>query len=127
MSAFAAISLLNNAAVEQVLSPSSIDSIGVAKWMSTSEASLDARRVASMSVSLPKNGSNVARIKQKVLIPIMDTVDTTKKIAEAYVTIEAVIPKQATETNRLDLRAYAKDLLADAVSTAAFTNLESIY
>jgi hypothetical protein len=57
----------------------------------------------------------------------MDAVDTTKKIAEAYADITVVLPKQATLTNRLDLRAYAKSLLADAVSTAAFTDFEAIY
>lgn len=127
MTAFAALSLNNNAAVAQSFSAQSIDSNGVARWLTTSEAIYDARRAVTMSVTLPKAGSNVIRIKQKVVLPIMDTVDTTKKVAEAYVTIDVVIPKQATDTQRLDLRAYSKDLLANAVSTAAFTNLEAIY
>lgn len=80
-----------------------------------------------MSVSLPKNGSQVARIRQKVMVPIMDSVDASKKIAEAYVNIEAVIPKQASDTTRLDLRKLADTLLQSAVTTAAFTSFEAIY
>jgi hypothetical protein len=38
-----------------------------------------------------------------------------------------VLPKQATETNRLDLRRYTEKLLENAVSTAAVTNFEAIY
>lgn len=126
MSAFATLSLKNNAAVEQTFYPQSIDSAGVATWLD-SAASLDAKRKVSMSVALPRNGGTVARIKQKVTIPVMDSVDATKKVAETYVVIEAVIPKIASETIRLDLKALATDLLADAVSTAAFQNHESIY
>jgi len=127
MTAFASLTLPNNAAANQTFGPSGIDQKGVAKWMTTSEASLDARRTVTMSVTLPKNGSSVVRVKQRVAIPIMDAVDTTKKIAEAYANIELVLPKQATSTNRLDLRKYAEKLIADAVTTAAVTDFESIY
>jgi hypothetical protein len=126
MTAFATISLLNNAAVEQAFTPQSIDSVGVANWLDAG-TTFDSKRKVSMSVSLPRNGGTVSRIKQKVTIPVMDSIDTTKKVAEAYVIIEAVIPKLASETIRLDLRAMAKDLLNDAVSTAAYQNLEAIY
>jgi hypothetical protein len=126
MTAFAALSLANNAAAAQSFTPAVIDSVGVAKWLGT-ETILDGKKSVTMSVALPKNGSNVVRMRQRVAIPIMDAVDTTKKIAEAYADITVVLPKQATLTNRLDLRAYAKNLLADAVSTAAFTDFEAIY
>lgn len=126
MSAFAAVTLQNNAASNVTFNPQSIDSAGVAKWL-TSDSVFDARKSVTMSVSLPKNGSTVARVKQKVIVPIMDTVDANKKVAEAYVTIEAVIPKLASETVRLDLRKYADTLLTNAVSTAAYQNLEAIY
>lgn len=127
MTAFAALSLLNNAAVAQTFVPVGIDSAGVAKWMTTTETVFDARRQATMLTTLPKNGSNVFRLKQRVVIPVMDTVDPTKKIAEAYVNIEFVIPKQANTTQRLDLRAYADEFVKNAVSTAAITNFEGIY
>jgi hypothetical protein len=107
--------------------PVGIDSNGVARWMTITEPSLDARNSASMSVSLPKNGSTVTRIKTRVVIPVMDAVDATKKIAEAYVDMVFVLPKQASETNRLDLRAFAKNFLAHAAITAAVSNYESQY
>lgn len=126
MTAFAALSLLNDAAVAQTFNPANIDSAGVAKWLGT-EAILDAKRSVTMSVSLPKNGSSVARVRQRVLIPIMDTVDATKKVAEAYADVTLVLPKQASSTVRLDLRKFTDQLLVNAVTTAAVTNFESIY
>lgn len=126
MSALAALSLQNNAAVAQTFTPAGIDSSGVARWHG-SETILDGKKVVTMSVNLPKNGSTVVRVKQRVMIPIMDTVDTTKKIAEAYADVVLVLPKQASETNRLDLRKFAEKLLADAVTTSAVTNFEAVY
>lgn len=126
MSAFAALTLQNNAAANVVFNPQSIDSTGVATFV-TADSVFDARKRVTMSVSLPKNGSTVIRIKQKVVVPVMDTVDAALKVGEAYVNIEAVIPKLASETIRLDIRKYADTLLQNAISTAAFQNLEAIY
>lgn len=126
MAAFAPLNLKNNAAVEVVFNPTSIDSNGVATFL-TNDSSYDAKKVATMSVKLPTKGGTMTRIKQKVLIPIMDTIDATKKVGEAYVVIEASIPKIASESVRLDLRAHAADFLSDAVTTAAYQNLEAIY
>lgn len=127
MTAFAALSLANNAAVAVSFNPVGIDSSGVAKWMTISESALDARRVVTQSVTLPKNGSSVVRVKERVAIPVMDAVDTSKKTAESYVNIEFVLAKQASSTDRLDLQAFAKNLIAHAASTAAITNFESQY
>lgn len=126
MTAFAALSLANNAAVAQSFTPQSIDSAGVARWLDT-QSIYDAKKTVTMSVSLPKGKSSVARVKQKIVIPVMDAVDTTKKIGESYAYVELVYAKQASQTDRLDLRAYAKNLLADATTTAASTSLEGIY
>lgn len=126
MTAFAALTLQNNAAANVTFNPQSIDSSGVATWF-TSDSVFDAKKKVTMSVSTPKGNGTVSRIKQRVMVPIMDTVDTTKKIGEAYVNIEAVIPKVTSDIIRLDLRKYADTLLTNAVSTAAFQNLEAIY
>lgn len=126
MSAFAALSLQNEAAVAQTFNPASIDSSGVAKWLGT-ETTLDAKKSVTMSVSLPKNGSTVVRVKQRVTIPVMDAVDTTKKVGECYANVELVMPKIASSTNRLDLRKYVDQLVTNAVTTAAVTNFEAIY
>jgi len=126
MSSFAALTLKNNALADVVFNPQSIDPEGVAKWLDANSI-FDAKRSVTMRVSLPKNGGQVARIKQRVMIPVMDSVDTSKKIAEAYINIESVVPKQASEQVRLDLRAFGGNLLDNAVSTAAFTSLEAIF
>lgn len=126
MTAFAALSLLNNAAVAQTFGPAGIDSEGVAKWLGN-ETVYDGRKVVTMSVKLPKNGSSVVRLKQRIAIPIMDTVDVTKKVAEIYADVLFVIPKQASLTHRLDLRKYVDQLVINAVTTAAVTDFESIY
>lgn len=126
MTAFAALSLQNNAAVAQTFNPVAIDSNGVAKWFGT-ETVLDGKKSVTMSVSLPKNGSNVVRVKQKVSVPVMDTVDVTKKITDAYANIEFVFPKQASETVRLDIRKYVDQLVLHAVTTAAVQNFETQY
>lgn len=126
MSAFAAVTLQNNAATNVVFNPQSIDSDGVATFL-TGDAILDAKSRLTMSVSLPKNGSTVSRVKQKIVVPIMDTVDATKKVAEAYVNIEFVFPKNTSETTRLDIRKYAATLATNAITTAAVQSLEAIY
>lgn len=127
MSAFATLTLQNNAAANVSFAPTTIDQAGVAKWLSN-ETVFDGKKAVTMSMSYPKNGgSSVVRIKQKVNVPIMDTVDTSLKVADAYVNIEFVLPKQASETVRLDLRKYADTLLQNAVTTAAVQNFEGIY
>jgi hypothetical protein len=126
MSAFAALSLQNNAAVAQTFNPQSKDASGVSSWLGT-ETVLDAKKKVTMSVTLPKNGSTVSRVKQRVIVPVMDPADTTKKVAEAYVDVVFVLPKQASETVRLDLRKYADQLLINAVTTAAIQNFEDVY
>lgn len=126
MSAFATLTLQNNAAANVVFAPSSIDSNGVASWFVTNSV-YDARWKATMALSLPKNGGTVARLKQRIVIPVMDTVDATKKIGEGYVNIEFVLPKQMSSTNRLDLRKLADTMITNAVTTAGVTDLESIY
>lgn len=126
MTAFAVLTLNDNAAAAQTFNPASIDSSSVAKWLGT-EALLDAKKSVTMSVSLPKSTGSVVRVRQRVAIPIMDSVVTNKKIGESYADITIVIPKFASSTDRLNLRAFTQNLLANAVSTAAITNFESIY
>lgn len=125
MSAFLPLTLVNNAAVNVVFSQTS-NKDGIAMWHS-SDAVYDAKKVVTMSLALPRQGSTVARIKQKIVIPVMDTVDVTKKVSEAYIFIETVLPKNASETVRMDTNAYARSLLSNAVSTAAFQSLQGVY
>lgn len=126
MSAFAPLTLLNNAGTNVVFNPQSIDSEGVATYLS-GDAILDAKKKVTISVNLPKGGSTVARVKEKIVVPIMDTIDFNKKVAEAYVTVDFVLPKLASQTIRMDLRKYIHALIDDAITKAAIQDLESIY
>lgn len=127
MSAIAVLALKNNAAVSQTFSPSGIDQSGVASWQTTSESIYDARRKVTQSVNLPKNGSSVVRVKQKIALPVMDAIDNTKKAGEMYANIEYVFPKNASLTGRLDLRAHVAELTSAGVTTDAVSNFENAY
>jgi hypothetical protein len=127
MVAFASKTLLDYAAASIVLTPAKIDSNGVAKWVQSSVSVFDARASATLLVKEPKNGSNVARVSGKIVVPVMDPIDTTVKVAECICTYELVLPKQASLTQRRDLLAMAKSDLDHATVEAAVENIESIY
>lgn len=126
MPAFAALTLTDHAAANIVFGPTAIDANGVAKWLGP-ETVFDGKKSVTQSISLPKNGSSVVRVKQRIAIPVMDTVDTTKKIGEAYVNVEYVMPKQAALATRLDLKAFLVDLAGESLTTNALTSFESAY
>lgn len=126
MPAFAAVSLPKADLTAVAFTPSSINSQGVATYL-TGDAIFDAKSRLTMSVTLPKNNGSVVRVKQKVVIPIMDTVDTTLKVGEAYASIDIVLPKTSSLVVRKDLQSYVEALIADAVTTAAVENFEAAY
>lgn len=126
MVAFATLTLTDRVPANIVFTPSRIDSSGVATYYSTATV-MDGRPAASISVRLPAKGGSVARVIGKVVVPIMDSVDTSLKIGESIGTFELVLPKVATENQRLDIRALLKSLLDNAVTTGAVQNLESVY
>lgn len=126
MTAFAALTLQNNAAANVTFTPGSIDSAGIARWYGSGSV-LDARPTVTFKVSNPPKGSNVARVSGKVTIPIMDAVNPQLKTAEMIGSFELVMPKQTTETQRLDLRKLVDTLLQNAVTTAGVQFIESVY
>jgi hypothetical protein len=126
MTAFASVTLQNNAAANIVFTPSKIDAEGVALWYSTATV-LDGRPRCSLKVVSPVGNSSVGRVTGRVAVPIMDTVDTSKKIGECLGTFEFVMPKVATETQRLDIRKMLDTLVLHAATTAAVQYLESQY
>lgn len=126
MAAFATLTLTNNAAANVVFAPSKIDANGVATYYSTASV-IDARPSASLAVRVPSKTSNVARVTGKIVVPVMDVVNTSLKIAECIGSFELVLPKVATETQRLDARKLLDTLLQNAISTSAVQYLESVY
>lgn len=126
MPAIAALVLADHSAVNVSFAPVAQTQDGVVTYVSN-ESVYDAKRKITWSVSQPKSGSSVARIKGKIVIPVMDTVDTSKKLGEAVLNVEAILPKISSDTHRLDLKAFAVALLSHAVSTAGFTSYEGVY
>lgn len=128
MTAFAALTLADGQTTPAnvTFNPSSIDSDGVASYL-TSDSVFDSKKKVTIKVQQPKNGSSVSRVTLRVAVPIMDTVDTSKKVGECLATVNAVIPKVSSEQQRKDIRAFVANLLDHAAVTAAFVNVESIY
>jgi len=130
MTAFAAI-LLDDGAdtpVEHTFSPSGIDQNGVARlYEASEEGSLDSRLAISLGVQLPKNGSQVARVTAKVVIPVMDPETSLTKVGEIIGTATFVLPKTATLAQRADILALVANFLADPSVVAGVQDLESIY
>lgn len=126
MTAFASLTLVNNAAANVVFNPSSIDVKGIASW-TTAETVYDGRSRVTQQLTLPSNGSTAIRLKQRIVIPLMDVVDVNKKVDEAFVNIEFKFPKNISETTRLDLRRYAEKLIENAVTTDAIQKFEGIF
>jgi len=127
MTALAAITLGDRTPTNVVFNPSAIDPQGVAKFFETAAASIDERRGLTLSVKLPKVGGQVARVTAKVVIPVMDSVNTTLKVGESICNMEFVFSKRATLNQRKDMLAFAKNYLANAAITAAVENLEAVY
>lgn len=127
MTAFAAILLDDDGDTPHTFSPSTIDSNGAARLFENGDVPFDGRNALSLSVKLPKNGSQVARVTAKVVVPVMDSIDSTKKVGEVLGNVEFVIPKGATTSHRADLLAFVRNFLADPSVEAAVSELESIY
>lgn len=127
MSAFAALTLVNNAAANVTFNPLALNaSTGVASY-ATNNAVYDQKSVASLSVTLPSAKSARCKVKGKVIIPIMDIVNTSLKTDEVIGYFEFVLPKTASQTQRLDIRKYLDTMITNAIVTAAVDNFEGIY
>jgi len=101
--------------------PSFIDASGVATWFVLGDV-LDARPKFTLSVKLPKAGSQVARITAKAVLPVMDATDSSLKVGDCIGTIEFVIPKKATEDDRYDILAILTNLLVGNAKALSYTS-----
>ncbi len=127
MPAFAALQLKNQAATEITYTPADIDpSNGVARWLGAGSV-YDARAQVTASITYPKSSGTKVRVKGKISVPLMDTVDTTKKVDEAIASFEIAVPKGMALLSRQDLRAALADFLVDTVVVKAVEDFESVY
>ncbi len=127
MSAFAAVQLKNQAATEVTYSPADIDpTTKVARWLGAGSV-YDARAQVTLSVTYPKGNSTKVRVRGKISVPIMDTVDTTKKVDENIATFEFSLSKKSSLLQRQDLRASLADFCIDTIVVKAIEDFESVY
>jgi hypothetical protein len=127
MPALAALSLKNQAGTEVVYSPGGINAATNVVTYIGAGASYDARTQVSFSVVLPRGNATRVRIRGKISVPIMDPVDTTKRVDECIGDFEFSLPKRAALLDRQNLRASLADFLTDATVVAAVENYESVY
>lgn len=110
MPAIAPIVLANFTADELSFEPLRQDSgNGVITYVGPG-ASYDARPVLTLLTTYPKTGSTRLRQRWKISIPVMDTIDTTKKVDELIFTCEVSLPKNSVLATRNDLFALGKGI-----------------
>jgi hypothetical protein len=127
MPAFANLSLKNQAATEVVYTPADIDpATGVARYLGAG-ANYDARPQVTVSTSYPKGNSTKVKVKGKIVFPVMDILDTTKKVDENIATFEFSLSKTSALLTRQDLRAALADFLIDPVVITGIEGFESVY
>lgn len=127
MPAFATINLKNQAATETAFTPADINpSTKVARFLGAG-ASYDAKPIVTVSTTLPSGSSTKVRIRGKISLPIMDPVDSTRKIDEVIGTFEFSFPRSSALADRQNCRAFLADLAVDPVIVAAVENYESVY
>lgn len=127
MSQFTTLVLKDTLDADVAFANSRIDySSGVATWLSAG-ATFDGKSKATFSLSLPNAKTTRARVKVKVAIPIMDTIDATKKVDEVVFNGEFVLPKNSTSASRVLLLAYVKSLMADDIVERGTRLFEGVY
>lgn len=88
-----------------------------------------------LSKAISTMGNRLYKIELRIMLPVLETVSNNSAgfvpaARPAYVSqvrLEAWIPERATLLNRKDLLAYSKNLLANAMVTNLFENLEGVY
>lgn len=127
MAAITMLSLKNDNGDEVDFIPSKIDAqTGVVSYGTQAE-SFDRRSVATISVALPRSSGTRVRVKGKVTIPVMDSLDNTKRVDEEIGTFEFSLSKNGSLETRRHLLAHIKDFVSDAVVSVAVANFESPY
>jgi hypothetical protein len=127
MSAFATLSLKNQAGTEVNYSPADIDQkTGVARYLGAG-AVYDERPQVTVSVSYPSGKGTKIRVRGKISFPVMDPVDTTKKVDEQLALFEFSLAKNSALASRQNLRAAIADFLTDTVVVKAIEDFESVY
>lgn len=127
MTAFIATNLTNYAGDTVSFSAGTIDyNTSVATWFHQG-ASYDASEVMSFSLKVPTSKSSRSRIRAKITVPIMDAVNTTKKVDELIIDCNLSFPKTSTLAQRRDALAYFKSYMATTIMTQAVEANSGVY
>jgi len=127
MPAIAALSLSDGTASRSYVPQSIEGNLATYTYQPAGTTSLDARWKITHSVSLPKAGSVVVRTKSKLVIPVMDTVDTSKKVADIMATVDFVLPTRSLKADRTALWTTLSNLIVNAITTSAVEDFNNVY
>lgn len=125
MPALAAITLADSVPANRVFNPSGKD--GSVSMLMTDASVYDAKDQLSVALSRVSANSKVNRLKFRVITPIMDTVDTTKRVAFCQADVSLTLPKEATAVHRADILALVASLTGHATIKTMALNVEDLY
>jgi hypothetical protein len=138
MTAIAALTLADGQAtpVNHTFNPVNIDQAGIAKWADRSGGIALGYPVVSFSLRAPSKTSRNYKVTAKVVTPVLEVTSPSTstgiqpaptKAYDLICNIDMTLPERSTLAQRNDLLAYAKNVLANAVLTAAVQSFESVY
>lgn len=125
MTAFATLTLNDGTADRAFLAKTLVGNL--ATWRYGAGTYFNADHQITMSFSLPKPGGQVVRVKQKVVVPVMDPLVESSKIADIVCNIDILMPVKATAAARTIAYNYVKNLLANAVTSDGVVNQQGIF
>lgn len=127
MTAFAALTLPDSAAVSKTFNVGNINyQTNLATWV-LSGASYDASTLLSLSFRTPSAQSTRAKTRARLVIPIMDPVVTTRKLDELIIEVSTSIPKTATLTQRQDLRVFMEKFMSNASFYGTIDSFQGVF
>lgn len=124
MPAFAALSLSDGTAARTFDTSYRRDNL--AGWRFVTGV-FDANHTVTASVSLPGVNGKVSRVKHRVTVPIMDSVDVSVKLGEMVANVEFILPKMSSVAQRTVLLSYVNALLATSMAADNVIGLEGTF
>lgn len=138
MTAIAALTIADGQATpaNHTFSPVNIDASGVAKWADRSGGIAVGFPTITHSVRAPSKTSRNYRATVKVALPVLEQTSASTasgiqpaptKAFDLICNVEFILPERSTLSQRSDILAYAKNVLANAIVTQAVQSFESVY
>lgn len=138
MTAIAALTLADGQAtpVSHTFGVVGINASNVARWADRSGGIQVGYPTVSLLVKEPIKGNPNYKVSAKVTLPVLEQTSASTatgiqpaptKAYELTSTMDFTLPARSTLQNRKDLFAYVKNLMANAIMTAAIENYEPQY